>query len=92
VVPAGAWDEAAFTAEEFALIDEEIRRAYDLTARQVSDEEHVTAVWFATRMGENIPPELAFVEDPGVIIPLSDEEQKWADAAIEQYRSRTQAL
>jgi antitoxin SocA-like protein len=92
VVPQGSWDGNAFAPEEFGLIDEEIRRAYDQTGKQVSNEEHTTAVWFATRMGENIPPELAFVEDPGVIIPLSDEEQEWAAAAIERFRSRTETL
>ena len=86
------WDREAFDPKEWELIDEEIKRAYNLTGRQVSDEEHATAVWFATRVGENIAPELSFVEDPGVVIPFSDEETQWAAAAIERYRSRAKAL
>jgi hypothetical protein len=91
-VPGVAWEREAYEPEEWALVDAEIERAYNLTAKQMTDEEHATAVWFATRMRENIPPELAFVEDPGLIIPLSDEEKEWAAAAIERYRARSEVL
>ena len=63
----------------------------NLTAKQMSDEEHGTAAWHATRAGELIKPELSFVEDPGTRIPLSDEERKRAYAAAERFRARAQA-
>ncbi len=80
----------AISPEEVALIDEEIARAWALTARQMSGEEHETAAWFALRHGEMIPPELCFVEDPSKnIVPLSLKEEARAKAAIDRYRART---
>jgi hypothetical protein len=88
-VPLVGHDLKSFSAKEIAIIDREIERAWSLTARQISDEEHETAAWFATRQGETIRPELSFVEDPGNLIPLSDDEEELAAAAIERYRART---
>lgn len=89
--PLAAPDMSVFSPRETALIDREIDRAWSLTATQISEEEHATAAWFATKMGESIRPELCFVEDPGNIIPLTDDEEEWAKAAIERYRARPQA-
>jgi Protein of unknown function (DUF4065) len=93
ILPDGvSWDRRAFSKAEIDLVEEEVRRAFDQTARELSDEEHSTAAWFATRMGEQVSPELSLVEDPGSAIPLSDEENEWASAAIERYRSRAATL
>jgi hypothetical protein len=89
IIPLVEYDERAFSKQELEIIDREIQRAWSLTAKQMSDEEHQTAAWFATRIGESVRPELSFVEDPGQTIPLSDEEQEWAAAAIERYLART---
>lgn len=78
-------DQEVFEEDELTLVREEIRRALHLTARQVSDEEHATACWYATRMGENIKPELALVEDPGTSIPLSHDEEQRARRVIEGF-------
>ena len=82
-------DMQAFSPEEVELVDREIERAWNATAREVSDEEHCTAAWYATRMNETVKPELCFVEDPGAMLPLSDAEQTRAAAAIERYLART---
>jgi Protein of unknown function (DUF4065) len=81
-------DLSAFSARELALVDAEIKTAWNLTAKEMSAEEHETAAWFATRMGETVRPELSFVEDPVVMISLSDAEQERAATAIEGYRIR----
>lgn len=81
-------DVEALSPEERAIIDREIERALAATGTQVSDEEHQTAAWFATRTGELINPELTLVEDPRVIIPLSDAEEQRARAALERFRAR----
>lgn len=83
--PLRSWDPTVFSPDELVLVDQEIERARPLTAKEISDEEHQTAAWYATQMGEVIKPELAFVEDPGVMIPLTDEEEEWARSAIEEY-------
>ncbi|HSK80473.1 MAG TPA: hypothetical protein VLQ45_28730 [Thermoanaerobaculia bacterium] len=44
------------------------------------------------RMGENIKPELAFVEDPGTSIPLSHYEEQRARKAIEGFLARNPAF
>lgn len=90
VRPLASPDMGSFSPRETAIIDREIARAWSLTATQISEEEHATAAWFATKMGETIRPELALVEDPGNIIPLTDDEEDRAKAAIERYRARTQ--
>ncbi|MEP7011246.1 MAG: type II toxin-antitoxin system antitoxin SocA domain-containing protein [Acidobacteriota bacterium] len=82
-------DLEAISPQERALIDEEIARAWMLTGGQMSDEEHVTAAWFALRQGETISPELCFVENPLNIIPLSEKEESRAKEAIDRYRART---
>jgi Protein of unknown function (DUF4065) len=64
-------DLRGFSPHEIKVIDREIERAWSLTAAQVSDEEHETAAWFATRSGETIRPELSFVEDPGTRNPAT---------------------
>jgi len=81
-------DLRVFLAHELAIIDQEIERAWSSSGRGVSNEEHETAAWFATKTGERILTELTLVEDPGVIIPLSDEEQKLADAALQRFFAR----
>ena len=91
VRPLVAADMGVFSPTEIRLIDREIARAWSLTATQMSDEEHATAAWFATKLGETIRPELTLVEDPGHIVPLSHEEEKRAQAAIERFRARTRA-
>ncbi len=55
----------------------------------VSAEEHETAAWYPTRMGETIKPELSFVEAPKDLIPFSHEEEERARVAIERFLSRT---
>jgi hypothetical protein len=84
-------DMGGFSPAEVRIIDREIDRAWHLTAAQVSDEEHETAAWFATKLGETIKPELSFVEDPGTIIPLREDEEERAQAAIERYLARARA-
>ncbi len=79
-----------FSRREKEILDEEITRAWSLTAKQISEEEHNTAAWHATRAGDLIKPELAFVEDLGVKLPLSNEEQERAHAAAARFRARTQ--
>lgn len=79
-----------FSRRKKEILDEEIERAWSLTAKQMSEEEHGTAAWHATRAGELIKPELSFVEGPGTRIPLSDEERKRAYAAAERFRARAQ--
>lgn len=91
VIPLVPPDPKVFSKEEMRIIDREIERAWDLTATQVSDEEHETAPWYATRMGETIKVELSFVEDPGNIVPLSHEEEERAGLAIERFLARTRA-
>jgi len=81
-------DMTAFSQQERDIIDREIERAWNLTAAQVSEEEHETAAWYATRMGETIRPELSFVEDPGSPIPFSHEEEERARIAIQRYLAR----
>jgi|SRR6185436_14280534 len=82
-------DLAAISREELDRVDAEIARAWALTGKQMSDEEHVTAAWLSLRNGETIPPGLCFVEDPGNMIPLSQKEEIRAEAAIERYLART---
>ncbi|HSG38974.1 MAG TPA: type II toxin-antitoxin system antitoxin SocA domain-containing protein [Thermoanaerobaculia bacterium] len=82
------YDESALAPEEWEVLRKEIRRAFPLTARQMSDEEHKTAAWYATRTGEDIKPELSFVEDPGVVIPLSPDEDEIARHAVERFLAR----
>jgi hypothetical protein len=77
--------------DEVSRLDREIALAWSQTGRQMSDEEHQTAAWYALRLGETIPPELCFVEDPGNVTPLDREEEERAHAAIERYRARTRA-
>lgn len=84
-------DLSAFSADELRIIESEVKRAWHLTGGQVSDEEHETAAWYATRMGETIKPELSFVEDPGGLIPFSHEEEERAGAAIERFLARTRS-
>lgn len=76
------------SAREMEILDQEIERAWSLTARQISDEEHRTAAWHATAPGEVILPELSFVEDPGTDIPQDEETYQWAYAAVERFRAR----
>ena len=80
-----------FSEGELEIIDREIRRAWDATGTQISDEEHQTAAWFATRKGENIEPALSLVEDPGNMFALSHEEEERAGVAIERFLARTAA-
>jgi len=84
-------DMSVVPAEELVYVDREISRAWSLTGKQMSAEEHVTAAWYALRTGETIAPELSFVEDPGNSMPLSTQEEERAHAAIERYRARTRA-
>jgi hypothetical protein len=86
--PLVAADMRSFSKREIEILNEEIERAWTLTAKQISDEEHETAAWYATFTGETIRPELSLVEDPGILIPLSDEERKRAHAAVERFRAR----
>lgn len=82
-------DMSVFSDLDIAKVDTEIQRAWDLTGKQVSDEEHRTAAWYAMKMNETIRPELCFVEDPDNVIPLTDAEHERASAAIERYLART---
>jgi len=82
-------DLEVFTPEELSIVDQEIERAWSMSGRGVSDEEHETAAWFATRTGETIAPQLTLVEDPGFILPLCDDEKKLADAALQRFFART---
>ncbi len=91
LMPLKSPDLSVFSPEELRIVDQEVERAWHLTGGQVSDEEHETAAWYATRMGETIKPELAFVEDPGNLIPFSHEEEDRAGVAIERYLERTRA-
>jgi hypothetical protein len=82
-------DLTCFTARDVEIFDEEIARVWKLTAHQVSDEEHLTAAWYSTFLGETIKDGLALVEDLDVIIPLNEDEKRRAQAAIERFRART---
>jgi len=82
-------DLAPFQEAELAIIDREINSAWDLSGRGISDEEHRTAAWYATKTGETIRPQLAFVEDPDKQIPLSEAEEKRATRTYERRRART---
>lgn len=91
VRPTNEADMAVFNRPQIRIVEEEIERARAQTAGQVSEEEHTTAAWYACVLGEEIPPELTFVEDPVNIIPFSDGEHTRAAAAIERYRARAAA-
>ena len=91
LVPLASADLAIFSSGELRVIDEEIERAWGLTGSQVSEEEHETAAWYATRLGETIKPELSFVEDPGALIPFSHEEEERAGVAIDRFLARTRS-
>lgn len=86
-----AADLGSIQAEERERIDREIERAWSLTGRQMSEEEHRTAAWFALRTGETISPELCFVEDPGNVTPLDAREEARAHASIERFLARARA-
>lgn len=85
-------DLTVISAEECLRIDAEIERAWSLSGKQMSEEEHVTAAWFALQLGETIPPDLCYVEDPDKMVPLSRSEDARAQAAIERYTARTSTL
>jgi len=85
----GEPDMDVFLPEEVSIIDQEIERAWSSSGRGVSDEEHETAAWYATRRGSPINSSLTLVEDPRVIIPLSDDERQMADAALSRFFART---
>jgi len=85
-------DTDVFTTAEMAIIDRELARARSRSGTKVSDEEHETAAWYATRSGEIIDPKLTLVEDPGVKIPLNEDEERRASAAIERFRARAGAV
>jgi hypothetical protein len=78
-------DMAVFTAKERTVIDSEIKRAWNTTAKDIVEEEHVTAAWYATKMGEVIQSSLFLAEDPGVTIPLTDAEEAHAKEALRHY-------
>jgi hypothetical protein len=91
IVALMAADLRVFSSEELKIIDQEVDRAWHLTGGQVSDEEHETAAWYATRLGETIKPELSFVENPGNLVPFSHEEEERAGVAIERFLARTRS-
>jgi hypothetical protein len=78
-------DLGVFTDKERAIIDSEIERAWEITAREIIEEEHATAAWYATKMGGVIHPSLFLVEDPGVIVPLTDAEEAHAESSLRLY-------
>jgi hypothetical protein len=84
-------DPNVFSAAELAIIDSEIERAWNTTGRGVTAEEHGTAAWYATGMGELIDPDLFLVEDPRVMIPLSDAEEEHAQAVLQRYLAGARA-
>jgi hypothetical protein len=84
-------DLEAFDAEELTLIDREIELLMPLTAREATDRSHETAGWWATRLGETIPWELAFVAGPDQQVPMTAEEEERAGAAIELFLRRAGA-
>jgi hypothetical protein len=78
-------DLAVFTAKEKAIMDSEIQRAWEITARDIIEEEHATAAWYATKMGGVIQSSLFLVENPGTIVSLTDAEEAHAKEALRLY-------
>ena len=63
-------DLAVFTADEVAIADEVIKEAWGISARTISDVSHDEFGWRATKDGESIPYETAWIA-PG---PLTSDQ------------------
>lgn len=61
-------DLAVFTTDEIAIADEVIKEAWDASAKTISDVSHDEFGWRATKDGESIPYETAWIA-PGPLTP-----------------------
>jgi hypothetical protein len=73
---------SVFTAEELDIVRTVIDDLRDLNATEVSDLSHRFAGWQAAEIGEEIPYNTVFVDEPR---PLTREEAAWAHEVIEEY-------
>jgi len=75
-------DVSVFSAEELDIARTVISELWSLNAAEVSDLSHRFVGWQAANIGEEIPYETVFVDEPR---PLTQEEEAWAHEAIEEY-------
>jgi hypothetical protein len=75
-------DVSVFSAEELDVARTVISELWDLNATEVSDLSHRFVGWQAAEIGEEIPYETVFVDEPR---PLTQEEEAWAHEVIEDY-------
>lgn len=75
-------DVSVFSAAELDIARTVISELWALNAAEVSDLSHRFVGWQASDIGEEIPYETVFVDEPR---PLTSEEEGWAHEAIEEY-------
>jgi hypothetical protein len=75
-------DVSVFSAEELDIARTVVSELWELNATEVSDLSHRFVGWQAADIGEEIPYETVFVDEPR---PLTQEEEAWAHEVIEEY-------
>jgi hypothetical protein len=73
---------SVFSAAELDIARTVITELWDLNATEVSDLSHRFVGWQAVQIGDEIPYETVFVDEPR---SLTQEEEAWALQAIEDY-------
>lgn len=78
-------DLQVFSSREVDLIRDTVAEFASLDASEISLKSHRFAGWQAAGLDEEIPYAMVFVDDAR---PLSQEEEDWALAIVEEYRGR----
>lgn len=80
-------DLTLFAAEELEIARAVVRDLWFLSAAEVSELSHRFPGWQAAELGEEIPYDTVFVDEPR---PLTPEEIAWAQEAIDDFLGRRQ--
>lgn len=88
LIPLRQPDLSVFPTEELEITRAVVRDLWTLSAAEVSDLSHRFPGWQAAEIGEEIPYETVFVDEPR---PLTPEEVAWAHEAIGDFLGRQTA-
>jgi hypothetical protein len=80
-------DLALFAPEELKIIRAAIRDLMPLSAAEVSERSHRFPGWQAAELGEEIPYDTVFVDEPR---PLTPEEVEWAEEVLGDFLGQRQ--
>lgn len=80
-------DLGPFAPDELEIARAVIRELMPLSAAEVSERSHRFPGWQAAELGEEIPYDTVFVDEPR---PLTPEEVAWAQEAIDDFLGRQQ--